>query len=153
MSLYLVQHGKSVPKEIDPESPLSEEGKTAVRRIAKAAGEYRIRISQIVHSGKIRARQTAEIISTYIKPESGVRESTGLNPNDDVRSIASTIKGKDNIMLVGHLPFMERIASYLITGNTDHIVVKFQNGGIVCLDEDTEKGTWYIKWMMMPEMV
>jgi len=153
MSLYLVQHGKSLPKEIDPDRPLSEEGKTTVRRTAKTAGEYHIRVSQIIHSGKTRARQTAEIISTYIKPESGIRESTCLNPNDDVRPIASMIKGPENIMLVGHLPFMERLASYLITGNTENTAVKFQNGGIVCLDQDTEKATWYVKWMVMPEMI
>ncbi|MEN6320857.1 MAG: phosphohistidine phosphatase SixA [Syntrophaceae bacterium] len=152
MSLYLVQHGKSLPKDIDPDSPLSEEGKTTVRRTAKTAAEYDIRVSQIIHSGKTRARQTAEIISTYIKPESDIRESTGLNPNDDVYPIASTIRGPENIMLIGHLPFMERLVSYLITGTTEHTVVKFQNGGIVCLDQDIEKATWYVKWMVMPEM-
>jgi phosphohistidine phosphatase len=152
MSLYLVQHGKSLPKEIDPEKPLSEEGKTSVRRVAKTVAEYHIRVSQIIHSGKTRARQTAEIISMYIKPESGIRESTGLNPKDDVYPIASMIKGQENIMLVGHLPFMERLVSFLITGTTEHTVVKFQNGGIVCLDQDTEKAPWYVKWMVMPEM-
>ena len=152
MSLYLVQHGKSRPKEIDSDSPLSEEGKTTVRRTAKTAAEYHIRVSQIIYSGKTRARQTAEIISMYIKPESGIRESTGLNPNDDIYPIASTIKGQENIMLVGHLPFMERLVSFLITGTDKHTVVKFQNGGIICLDQYTEKATWYVKWMIMPEM-
>lgn len=152
MSLYLVQHGKSLSKEMDPDRPLSEEGKTTVRRTAKTAAEYHIRVSQIIHSGKTRARQTAEIISKYIKPESGIRESAGLNPKDDVYPIASTMKGAENIMLVGHLPFMERLVSLLITGTTEHTVVKFQNGGIVCLDQDPEKSTWYVKWMVMPEM-
>ena len=100
MSLYLVQHGKSLPKEIDPDRSLSEEGKTTVHRTAIAATEYHIHVSQIIHSGKTRARQTAEIISMYIKPESGVRESTGLNPNDDVYPIASTIKRTENIWML-----------------------------------------------------
>jgi len=152
MSLYLVQHGKNLPKEIDPDSPLSEEGKATVHRIAQMATGYQIHVSQIIHSGKTRARQTAEIISTQIKPESGMRESTGLNPQDDVYPIASTIQGRENIMIVGHLPFMERLVSFLITGTTEHTVVKFQNGCIVCLDQDTEKATWYIKWLVMPEM-
>jgi len=152
MSLYLVQHGKSLPKEIDPDRPLSEEGKATVHRIAQMATGYHIHVSQIIHSGKARARQTAEIISMYIKPESGIRESKGLNADDDVYPLASTIKGPENIMIVGHLPFMERLVSFLITGTDKYTVVKFQNGGIVCLYQDTEKRTWYIKWMVMPEM-
>jgi len=100
MSLYLVQYGKSLPKEIDPDRSLSEEGKTTVHLIAITATEHHIRVSQIIHSGKTRARQAAEIISMYIKPESGVRESTGLNPNDDVYPIASTIKRTENIWML-----------------------------------------------------
>ncbi|HVO67186.1 MAG TPA: phosphohistidine phosphatase SixA [Syntrophales bacterium] len=151
MSLYLVQHGESLPKEINPDRPLSEEGKATVHRIAKTVAEYHIRVSQIIHSGKTRARQTAEIISMYIKPELGIRESTGLDPNDDVYSIASTIKGPENFMIVGHLPFLERLVSFLITGTDKYTIVKFQNGGIVCFYQETEKAIWYIKWMIMPE--
>jgi len=152
MSLYLVQHGKSLPEEIDPDRPLSGEGVTAVYHIARKAAEYNIPVSQIIHSGKTRAQQTAEIISAHVKPESGIKKASGLNPNDDVTSIASQVSGSENIMLVGHLPFMERLVSYLITGTIDKTVVKFQNGGIVCLDQEPDKGTWFIKWTLMPEV-
>lgn len=57
-----------------------------------------------------------------------------MNPNDDVTYLASQITGPENVMLVGHLPFMERLVSYLVTGTAEKVVVKFQNGGIVCLD-------------------
>jgi phosphohistidine phosphatase len=53
-------------------------------------------------------------------------------------------------MLVGHLPFMERLTSYLITGSTDKPVFKFQNGGILCMDQDMDTHTWFIKWALMP---
>ena len=152
MSLYLVQHGKSLPEEIDPNRPLSDEGMATVSRVARKAAEFNITVSQIVHSGKARARQTAEIISAHVKPESGLRESSVLNPNDDVTLIASRISSPENIMLVGHLPFMERLVSYLITGTTDRTVVKFQNGGIVCLDQEPQKGSWHVKWTLMPEI-
>ena len=40
MYLYLVQHGAAVSKEIDPERPLSQEGRAEVRKVASylAAG-------------------------------------------------------------------------------------------------------------------
>jgi phosphohistidine phosphatase len=69
---------------------------------------------------------------------------------DDVTAIADQISSKDNLMLVGHLPFMERLTSYLITGSTDKPVFKFQNGGILCMDHDMDAHTWFIKWALMP---
>jgi len=55
-------------------------------------------------------------------------------------------------MLVGHLPFMERLTSTLITGSDKRLVFKFQNGGIVCLDMDPDKPAWFIKWALMPKI-
>jgi len=69
-----------------------------------------------------------------------------------VAALAKKITGKEDVMLVGHLPFMERLVSYLITGSIEITVFKFQNGGIVCLDRDQDTGSWYIKWALMPEI-
>jgi phosphohistidine phosphatase len=55
-------------------------------------------------------------------------------------------------MLVGHLPFMERLAAYLVTGSWERRIIKFQNGGIVCLDKESETGGWFIKWTLMPNI-
>ncbi len=150
MALYLVQHGKSFSKEQDPEQGLTPEGEAEVRRIAEVARNYRVSVSLIRHSGKKRARQTAEIFAVALDPPQGVQEMAGLNPLDDVTLIASQLVPAQNLMLVGHLPFMERLAGYLITKHTDVRVIKFQNGGIVCLDRDSEGGPWFIKWSLMP---
>ena len=61
MAIYLVQHGISVSKEIDPDPGLSEKGREHVLRIADVAASYKIRPTQIRHSGKQRAKETAEI--------------------------------------------------------------------------------------------
>lgn len=61
MALFLVQHGLSSPREIDPEKGLSEQGTSQVKRIAQVAAGYGVAVSRICHSGKKRARQTAEI--------------------------------------------------------------------------------------------
>ena len=52
MALYLVQHGKSLPKDIDPDQGISETGRAEVERIAAVAANYGIRIARIAHSGK-----------------------------------------------------------------------------------------------------
>jgi phosphohistidine phosphatase len=152
MSLYLVQHGKSLPKNVDPDQGLSEEGVAETKRIAAVAEGYGVKVSQIKHSGKTRARKTAEIFASALGPAGGTEEVGGLKPLDDVAAFAAAIKPDDDTMLVGHLPFMERLTAYLTTGSIDKPVFKFQNSGIVCLDEDPETGSWVIVWTLMPKI-
>ncbi len=152
MALFLVQHGRSLTKEEDPEQGLSGEGLADTERIAGVAKGYGVRPSCIAHSGKKRARQTAELIAGALQPEKGIQARTGLNPLDDVEAVAKTLDRSEDLMLVGHLPFMERLASYLITGSGERPVFKFQNSGIVCLDKDPDKPSWFIKWALMPKI-
>lgn len=152
MPLYLVRHGQAYLETIDPDRSLTEEGRVAVDRIAHLASAFSLPVSQILHSGKTRARQTAEILAHYLKPSSGIEEIRGINPNDDVIEMSKSLDPSNNTMLVGHLPFLERIVSCLIIGKTDKTIIKFQAGGIVCLDKDLATQGWYIKWALMPEM-
>jgi len=152
MAIYLVQHGKSLPKEKDPSKGLSDEGIAETKRSAEVAKEYNIHVSGITHSGKTRALQTAEIFTSALEPENGLEERNGLNPLDDVSAFADTIDSTENRMFVGHLPFMERITAFLITGSMKTPVFKFQNSGIVCLDKDPDTRSWIIKWTLMPNI-
>ncbi|MGA8179877.1 MAG: phosphohistidine phosphatase SixA [Desulfobacterales bacterium] len=152
MALYLVQHGISLPKDMDPRKGLSQEGIAETERMAQVAKGYGIRVSKIAHSGKTRARQTADIFEAAFQPSGGIHERSGLNPLDDVAAFADTIDDTEDIMLVGHLPFMERLAAYLITGSFEKPVFKFQNSGIVCLDKYPAAGFWMIKWTLMPHI-
>ena len=152
MALYLVQHGKSLSKDIDPNQGLSPEGIDETNRIAEVAANYGINVSHIKHSGKTRAHKTAEIFASIINPAGDIMEVGGLKPLDDVSTFAASIDPDENTMLVGHLPFMERMASYLVTGSTDKPVFKFQNSGIVCLNKDPDSDSWVIVWTLMPNI-
>jgi len=152
MPLYLVQHGKNLPAEDDPEKSLSPEGISDVKRIANLARDYGFHVGRIEHSGKKRAEQTATMYASVLNPEEGVRQRDGLNPMDDVVAFAAGIDPDDDLMLVGHLPFLERLTSFLIVGTVEKPVFRFQNGGIVCLDKDRERDDWVIKWALLPAM-
>jgi phosphohistidine phosphatase len=152
MALYLVQHGKSLPKDIDPDQGISKKGRDEVERIAGVAAKYGIKIAGIAHSGKKRALQTAVIYAAAFDLKDKVVERSGLKPLDDVVRLSAELRSQDGLMLVGHLPFLEKLTSYLVTGNVDKTVFKFQNGGIVCLEEDVEKNSWFIKWTLMPHI-
>jgi phosphohistidine phosphatase len=150
MTLYLVQHGQSLPKDVDPDQGLSEIGAAETERIAGVAKDYHINVKLILHSVKTRARKTAGILASALNPTNGAKEVEGLKPMDDVAAFASSLNPDTNTMLVGHLPFMERMTSYLVTGSIDKPVFKFQNSGIVCLDQDPETKSWVITWTLMP---
>ena len=152
MALYLVQHGISLSKEEDPERGLSEKGISAVKLIAEVAKGYKVQVASIKHSGKKRARQTAEIFEEYLSPAEGLAEMAGLKPLDDVTALAADLKSDASLMLVGHLPFMERLTSLLTCGLPDKKVFSFQNGGIVCLDKNEQEENWSIKWALMPNI-
>lgn len=153
MALFLAQHGKSLPKDSDPEQGLSPEGIEEVERVATLAREQGLRVARILHSTKKRARQTAEIFAKVLEPAGGVQEQQGLKPLDDPAAFAATIADADNLLVVGHLPFVEKLTAHLVTGSFEPLVLKFINGGIVCLDRDPAGDQWFIRWTIVPRLV
>lgn len=156
MALFLVQHGKSAAKDVDPQKKLTDQGKSDTERIAQVAKNYNIPVRMVVHSGKKRAEQTAAIYTSILPGNLPLASVSGIAPLDDVKAFAATIDPDENLMVVGHLPFMERLVSYLTTGLKDTCVYKFQNSGIICLDRsiDEKDGSinWFIKWTLNPEI-
>ena len=140
MAFYLVQHGKSLAGD-DPDPGLSPEGIADTERIAEVAAGYRVRVAVIRLSVKARARDTAAVFAHSLRPEGGTEEVSGLKPLDDVIAFAERISPEADVMLVGHLPFMERMTSYLVTGSADISVFSFQNSGIVCLGREPGAST------------
>ncbi len=150
MALFLVQHGKSLPKEKDPDQSLSQEGLTETRAMATMAAENNVQVMRIIHSGKKRALQTAEIFVKALEPEEGMSKGAGLAPLDDVATFAATLRNDENIMIVGHLPFMERLVSYLVSGSQERGIIKFQNSAVICLDMEDVSESWFIRWALFP---
>ncbi|MCP4133117.1 MAG: phosphohistidine phosphatase SixA [bacterium] len=152
MALYLVQHGKCFSKEDDPERSLTKEGIAEVKWIANVAKGYAVSVSRIRHSGKKRALQSAELLAEALNPPGGIEEISMINPTDDPAQIARSLEPGLDLMLVGHLPHMEKLAAYLVTGNAERPIFKFRNGGIVCLDKLSGYEPWIITWALMPNI-
>ena len=152
MAIYLVQHGLSLPKHEDLENGLSKQGVAETEQIAQVAKGYHVAVDRICHSGKKRAYQTAEILGRALSPPNGLDCAQGLNPLNDVQPWSLRLATQDNLMLVGHLPFMEKLTGYLTTGKADLAPFKFQNSGIVCLDRNEETDRWFIQWTLSPHI-
>jgi phosphohistidine phosphatase len=151
MRVYLVQHAQAHSKDADPSRSLTERGRQETQRVAGLAAQLNLDLHQIRHSGKTRAEQTAAVLGQALSPAGGVVAVPGLAPKDDVRPVAEALAGEArDIMLVGHLPFMARLAGLLLTGDPERAVVKFRNAGIVCLAREDER--WQVTWILTPEM-
>jgi phosphohistidine phosphatase len=153
MQVYLVQHGEAEPKQVDPTQPLTERGRQGAQRVAAFAERLGFDVQQIRHSGKTRAEQTAAILGEALSPSDGVVVASGLAPLDDVQPVANALPQEPQpVIIVGHLPFLARLTGLLVTGDPDRSVVRFRNGGIVCLAYEEEKDIWLVSWVLIPEM-
>jgi phosphohistidine phosphatase len=154
MRLYLAQHAEAKSKEEDPSRPLSENGWTTIRKVAKYSEKHlRIRVTEIIHSGKVRAKQTAEVLAKHLKPTKGITSSKYLEPLANPGFWKDRLTGKTkDIMLVGHLPHLSKLCGLLLTGNEDKETIGFKLGGIVCLERD-EISRWITQWIVVPEII
>jgi phosphohistidine phosphatase len=153
MQLYLVQHAKAVPKEQDPQRPLSEEGRKEATRVADFIRPLALSVDQLWHSGRLRAVQTAEIYASVVRLGEGPATHGGLAPKDNAAPLRDELAvATDETMIVGHMPFVSRLASLLLTSYETPPIVSFMNAGIVCL-ERTPDNAWQVRWAITPEML
>ena len=153
MKLYLVQHAKAKSKEQDPERPLSQEGRQEIQKIASFIKPLNLTVDYLWHSGKTRAAETADALAEVIHISKEQSVQKGLGPNDDVAAIREKITaGAMDIMIVGHLPFLSKLASLLLTGDESADTAAFKNAGIVSLS-CRETDSWQIDWIVIPELL
>ena len=153
MKLYLVQHGEALPKEINSDRPLNDQGRQDLEQFARFLTGRGIRVSRVWHSGKTRARQTAELLAAAVAPGLKTGAWAGLAPNDPTEGFAEKLATwREDAMVVGHLPFMARLVTRLVTKSDDGTTVAYLPGSLVCLERD-EDGAWAIAWMLRPELV
>jgi len=150
MKLYLVRHGEATTEEINPEKPLTEKGEEQIRKITCVLENLDVKISALWHSSKRRARESAQILSKGLKVEDKLEQKSGLNPNDPVEPFKQNIlEFKQDLMIIGHLPFLAKLAEVFLMAKTSEEIVTFPPGGVVCL-EITENQLAKVSWSVMP---
>ncbi len=153
MKLYLAQHAKAASQEADPQRQLTEEGLRDVRKVAEFIRPLNLCVDYLWHSGKKRAERTAEVLADAIKINKEHAARDGLGPNDDVAALKDEILlSKENVMVVGHLPFLSKLTSLLLAGSESANTVAFKQAGIVCLNRSDEN-RWQVEWMVIAELI
>lgn len=153
MRLYLMRHGEARVGANDAERTLSDAGQLQAQCVAAALGKAGVRVGQLFHSGKTRARQTAEYLAAQVFPEGQIEEIKGIRPDDPVEAFAETLAAwNTDTAVVGHLPFMGLLVGLLTTGNSYLPVAAFSTATVVCL-EKVGVGRYQMIWMVNPESV
>jgi len=153
MKLYIVQHGEATAKDINPERPLTDKGHNDIKNISQFLKQSDIQLDQVIHSGKLRAKETSEYFVKMLTNPSSSVVNDNINPNDSLEPLADEIQTwESDTLIVGHLPYLAKLVSYLTTGNDAYLNISFQPGSIVCLERNGEL-KWQINWMIRPELL
>jgi len=146
--LYFAQHGIAVSKTEDSERPLSNAGVMQTNSVAKQLHQSGEPVTDIFHSNKLRAQQTAEIFSSVLQ-QTKISAINYLSPNDDIALIKPQLTSS-NALYIGHLPHIGKLVSSLITDNEELDIIKFQNSAVVCLEKNAMR--YQILWYLTPQI-
>jgi len=153
MKLYLVQHGEAYSKQDDAKRPLTEKGKSDANRLAVFLRQANVKVEHVVHSGKLRAEQTAQRLVSAIAPGKKIETHDAINPNDCPVTFAISLKElPGDSLIVGHMPFLSGLVSHLVVGNENSLITAYTPGSVACLEFTPKNNSWSLNWMVRPEL-
>ena len=168
IELYLMRHGiaadlgdAGVLK--DEDRPLTLEGRTKLKQAAEGIGEFGLKLNQIFTSPLLRARQTAETVAEVLELQHKVKIIESLAPG------RAFVEGEgrhaeiflelgayqfDRALLVGHMPDLSDLASFLLSGNRN-LNIEFKKGAICAIEVASlpPRGPGLLLWSMTPKQL
>jgi phosphohistidine phosphatase len=148
MRLFLVHHGDAVGPDVDPQRPLSGAGLREVTRLADEAAARGVKPAVVWHSGKLRARQTAEAFWRACNALAEFSATKDLQPEDPAEWMRDRLRGETrNILIAGHFYHLPRLLA-LLRPETEPRAAAFPLHGVVALTSDDEGETWTELWRL-----
>jgi phosphohistidine phosphatase len=139
----LLHHADALSPGIDSQRPLSSIGLEQAERVARAIQARGFMPAAIWHSGKLRARQTAEAARRIVSPFAEFRMVRGLSPEDPPSIIRDALlRESRDLLLVGHMPHLPSLLELL----TRDMATTFPLHGAVAVQSNDEGLTWAELW-------
>jgi len=158
MKLYLIRHGKAKSELQDAEMPLSDEGFADIHRLASFLNNnFNLEPLRIFHSGFTRTRQTAEVIADILNSPFEPIAAEGLTPEAETciwkKRLSET--GNDNILLVSHMPYLEKLCAELLRTGEGLRPLSFTPGAMACLIRHSSEYNeqWELQWFLNPKVL
>jgi len=145
MFVTIVHHAEAVDASDDAQRPLSPRGRAQADDLARTASARGVKPALIWHSGKLRARQTAEAFWRLCNPFADVRMVKGLRP-EDAPEMARTLVDLEerDLLLVSHMPLVPALARALVPG-----LDAFPMNGLVMFER--VEGRYLERWRRSPD--
>jgi phosphohistidine phosphatase len=142
--ILLVHHGEAADPIVDAQRALTADGRAAVERLAQEAAGRGVEPVEIWHSGKLRARQTAEAYWRACNPLAEYSATRWAQPGDPPRLADLLEVEARDVMLVGHLPHLDRLLRRLL--GEDESLPPFPVNGLVAIERVDE--AWVERWRL-----
>ena len=161
MIVYLLRHAEAEDTYPDPARRLTGKGRRSVEQLCDFLKKKEFAdVSAVWHSPLVRAYETATVFREALKIGARLVETSGLRPEDEpalmARRLAEHEKG--DLVLVGHNPNMEGLASHLFSGEELRPFVEFKKTGLLCAerlfgrDARNPCGIWQLKYLLTPKL-
>ena len=157
MDLYIVRHG--IAEETahggggDADRELTEEGKERCREVGHGMLQMGVKPEIVLTSPLKRAIQTAEILAKTIGAEETIESLDSLAPRGDHEETIKYLARcrKSAVMLVGHMPDLSELASFLVAGNAE-AGFHFKKAAMLVLSVDgtPRKGSAVVEGFLQP---
>lgn len=152
MNLYLVRHAIAEDArdgQTDDQRALTKEGIQKFEGVVQGLKRLEVRFDRLYHSPKLRAVQTAELLTGLLKGESEVTPHLAASPSLE---LLNQLEG-ESIALVGHEPWMGELCAWLVTGKTNGAAFPFKKGGIAWLEGSLSPGGMRLLAFLPPKFL
>lgn len=155
MKLYLTRHGDAALSDTDSKRPLSKKGLEDINKVAKYNKTSGNKVIHVLHSKKLRAQQTAEILATEMLVGDDIELCADINPNDPLEPLLQLITElHEDTLIVGHLPYMSYLVAHLMGKPETMNQITFTPGTMVCLVlPENQHGPWKLDTVVQPENI
>ena len=163
MNVYVLRHGVAMEREewdspTDADRPLTPEGEKLLRKTARALEKMDLDFDLILSSPFARAKQTAEIVAKKLKLKKRLKFSDELTPGGSVKKLVQQVNEvkpvPENLLLVGHEPYLSGLISLLISGD-ENTAIDFKKGGLCKLEAEKLRAgrCATLAWLLTPKQM
>jgi phosphohistidine phosphatase len=162
MLLLLIRHANAGDRDPqrwpdDRDRPLTDKGRKTHRDVSRFLLKRDFVPTLVLTSPWARAAETAEILVREAQLPNPPVPSDALADNPDLARLAEDIgqPGPTAIVaLVGHSPWIEELASLLLSGKAEGVRIDYPKSGVMGIDvEKPEAGTGELRFFLRPKMV
>ena len=163
MDLYVLRHGVAEDRgsagySNDGERPLTAKGMRRMARQVRGLRSLGVSIDVIVTSPLVRALQTAEIVHEGLQmtgqPVTSNSLAPGGSPSQLVSHLVTGYSSTDDVMVVGHEPYLSGLVSVLTTGDPEP-VMRLRKGALCKLRLPAPRygRCGWIEWSLTPKQM